>query len=62
MCERNGIDFNVSMQDILFDFMNKTEVTALFANLIDNGIEACLASDREKRRFFYEYIALKNML
>lgn len=65
MCKRNGIDFNVSMQDILFDFMNKTEVTALFANLIDNGIEACLASDREKKAIFLrihsfkEYVVIK---
>ena len=65
MCERNGIDFDVSMQDILFDFMNKTEVTALFANLIDNGIEACLASDREKKAIFLrihsfkEYVVIK---
>ena len=65
MCERNGIDFDVNMQDILFDFMNKTEVTALFANLLDNGIEACLASKREKKEIFLrihgfkEYVVIK---
>lgn len=65
MCERYGIDFDVSMQDILFDFMNKTDVTALFANLLDNGIEACLASDRQKKEIFLrihsfkEYVVIK---
>lgn len=59
MCKRKGIDFDVSMQDILFDFMNKTEVTALFANLIDNGIEACHASDREKKEIFLRIHSLK---
>lgn len=52
------------MQDIIFDFMNKPEVTALFANLLDNGIEACLHQTKKKEIFlrihsFKDYIVIK---
>ena len=60
MCERHGIEFDISMQDVLFDFMNKPEVTALFANLLDNGIEACLASDKEKKEIFLRIHSFKD--
>lgn len=61
-CERYGIEFDISMQDILFDFMNKPEVTALFANLLDNGIEACLASDEEKKEIFLRIHSFKDYI
>ncbi|MFR6121070.1 sensor histidine kinase [[Clostridium] scindens] len=40
-CERLNINFNISMQDIDWDFMSDMELTSLFANLLDNSIEAC---------------------
>lgn len=61
-CERYGIKFDISMQDIIFDFMNKPEVTALFANLLDNGIEACLASDKEKKEIFLRIHSFKDYI
>lgn len=64
-CERHDIKFDISMQDVLFDFMSKTETTAFFANLLDNGIEACLATDKGKKEIFLrihsfkEYVVIK---
>lgn len=40
-CERLNISFNISMQDIDWEFMSDMELTSLFANLLDNSIEAC---------------------
>lgn len=41
ICRREKISFDINMQDIVFDFMDKMEATMLFANLLDNAIEAC---------------------
>ena len=60
MCERNNIEFEISMQDVLFDFMSKPEVTALFANLLDNGIEACIAADKQEKEIFLRIHSFKD--
>ena len=35
ICRKENISFNINMQDIALDFMDKMEVTMLFANLLD---------------------------
>lgn len=64
-CQSEGIAFDINMQDIEFDFMEKIEVTSLFANLLDNAIEACLRSRKDKNEIelrihrFKDYIVIK---
>lgn len=64
ICEQKGIEFEINMQDISFAFMNKIEITALFANLLDNAVEACESSSNSKKRIylrihcFKEYIVI----
>lgn len=48
-CIELGIDFNIHMQDISFNFMSDMEVTSLFANLLDNSINSCEDSGLPKK-------------
>lgn len=48
-CKQQGFDFEINLPDISFEFMSKMERTALFANLLDNAIEACKSSNAEKK-------------
>lgn len=65
ICYSEGILFERNMQDLNFDFMDKIDVTILFANLLDNAIEACrMSSDEEKiislrTHKFKEYIVIR---
>lgn len=64
-CKKHGISLDIDMQDIRFDFMDRIEVTILFANLLDNAIEACRRSKKEQKEIslrmhqFKEYIVIK---
>lgn len=64
-CKKHGISLDINMQDIKFDFMDRIEVTILFANLLDNAIEACQRSKKEQKEIslrmhqFKEYIVIK---
>jgi len=64
-CHQLNITFNIDMQDIEFDFMSDLEITTLFANLLDNAIEACVLSEDTEREInlrihkFKDYIVLK---
>jgi len=64
-CHQLNINFNIDMQDIQFDFMSDLEITTLFANLLDNAIEACeISKDTNKEislriHKFKDYIVLK---
>lgn len=65
ICRKENISFNINMQDIALDFMDKMEVTMLFANLLDNAIEACrIVEDGEKQinlriHRFKDFIVIK---
>lgn len=65
ICEQQGIDFQINLPDISFDFMSRMEITALFANLLDNAIEACQSSEAEKKMIvlrihcFKEHVVIK---
>jgi|GEM_PF-3823295 len=49
--KREGYIFEISFQDISFDFIEDIDLTAIFANLLDNAIEACrrIAYDTERK-------------
>lgn len=65
ICKREDIDLDINMQDVKFDFMDRIELTSLFANLLDNAIESCQESRKFKREInlrihqFKEYIVIK---
>lgn len=40
-CENNQITFNYTVEDTDLSFINDIDITAIFANLLDNAIEAC---------------------
>lgn len=47
--ERNGIKVITDVEDLSFSFLSDIDITALFSNLWDNAIEACLKLGPEKR-------------
>lgn len=47
--ERNGIKVITDVEDLSFSFLSDIDITALFSNLWDNAIEACLKLEPEKR-------------
>lgn len=47
--EKNKIKVKTRVEDLPLDFMNDLDITAIFANLWDNAIEACEKVDPEKR-------------
>lgn len=65
ICKKYDILLNINIQDIKFEFMDRIEVTILFANLLDNAIEACRRSRKEQKEIslrmhrFKEYIVIK---
>lgn len=49
ICRKEKISLDINMQDVVFDFMEKMEVTMLFANLLDNAIEACRVKENDAK-------------
>lgn len=47
--EKNHIDVNVCMEDLPLDFISDLDITAIFANLWDNAIEASEGLDEKSR-------------
>ncbi len=47
--EKNHIDVNVRMEDLPLDFISDLDITAIFANLWDNAIEASECLDEKSR-------------
>ena len=40
-CRKNGIHFQVDIQNVYIDFMKQIDITTLFGNILDNALEAC---------------------
>lgn len=47
--DNNGILFEIDIQYSDLSFMSEIDITAIFANLLDNAFEACEALSRENR-------------
>ena len=47
-CSHNGIDFQIYIQDVSLSFINEADTVAIFANLMDNAIEASGRSTAKK--------------
>lgn len=68
ICRRKDIELILNVDDINLDFMQKTDITMLFANLLDNAVEACEEVEEGRKRIelsirsseLYIIISLKN--
>lgn len=50
LCRSENIDVNTKVDDISFEFMEDYDITAIFANLWDNAIEACREISESDRK------------
>lgn len=57
LAEANNIKVTTDAQDIPLNFISDLDITALFANIWDNAIEACCKIDEENR--FIEFVMKK---
>lgn len=45
-CTKNAIEFDVKVYDADIDFMEPTDITTIFGNLLDNAVEACKRTEK----------------
>lgn len=45
-CTKNAIEFDVNVCDADIDFMEPTDITTIFGNLLDNAVEACKKTEK----------------
>ena len=57
LAEANNIMITTDVQDLSLDFISDLDITALFANIWDNAIEACCKVDEHNR--FIEFVMKK---
>ena len=57
LAEKNKIKITTDVQDLSLDFISDLDITALFANIWDNAIEACCKVDEHNR--FIEFVMKK---
>lgn len=48
--EANGITLELDVEDVPLNFINDLDITTIFANLLDNAIEACSQLDEKLRK------------
>lgn len=48
LAELKGITVETKIEDMPLDFMDETDITSIFANLMDNAVEACDEATDEK--------------
>lgn len=48
-CDELGIELNIEVEDIDFNFIESFDMTTIFSNLLDNAIEACTKIPIERR-------------
>lgn len=47
-CMKNGIRFEVDIQEVLIDYMKPIDITTIFGNILDNAIDASKKADRKE--------------
>ncbi len=53
VAENENIKLKTDVEDLSLDFIDDVDITAIFANLLDNAIEACRKVDVEKRKISF---------
>lgn len=67
LCDLNQIEFIYSIENINFDFMDDVDITIIFANLLDNSVEACRRIAKgskfiEIRIYYYNDMVIINLI
>lgn len=61
-CENNGISFTTRIAYSDFGFMNFKDISAFFANALDNAVEACCEIKNENEKFITLSIYYQNSI
>ena len=61
-CERHGILLTYMVDPGALNFLGETDLYALFGNILDNGIEAVMKEDRDRRVIALNIRRVQNML
>ncbi|QAT50321.1 ATP-binding protein [Caproiciproducens sp. NJN-50] len=62
ICNLNHIEFIYSVENLDLSFMENIDITAIFANLFDNAIEACSRISTDKKQIELRIYKFNNML
>ena len=62
VAENENICIETDVEDVTFDFMNDLDITALFANLWDNAIEASRKIDYDNRKISFNVAQLNGFV
>lgn len=62
ICEMNEIEFVFSVENLDLSFIDDIDITAIFANLLDNAIEACKNITNGVKRIELRVYQFNNML
>lgn len=46
-CRKNGIPFELDIQEVQMDFMKPVDITTVFGNILDNAVSACEKSEEK---------------
>lgn len=47
-CKKNGIQFDIEIQEINIEFLEPVSITAIFDNILDNAVAACEKAEEKK--------------
>ncbi|WP_166525061.1 sensor histidine kinase [Caproicibacter fermentans] len=61
-CELNEIKFSYSVENLDLSFIDDMDITAIFANLFDNAVEACQKVNENDRKIELRLYKFNNML
>ena len=61
LCIKDNINFNINIRSAKIDFLQETDITALFDNLLENAYESALQT-KDKNINFSIYVRNKNFL
>lgn len=62
VAENENIDVKLNIEDVDLDFFDNLDITAIFANLWDNAIDACCKIDKENRYINVVLVRKNDML
>lgn len=51
ICRKNHIDFQVEFRNVKFGGISEFDLVSILCNLLDNGIESCLKTDIQSKRY-----------
>lgn len=47
-CRKNGIRFEIDIQEVQMEFMESVDITTVFGNILDNAVAACEKSEEKQ--------------